>query len=181
VALVLTGILSVSGCGGGDNGQTSTSASSPPTRGAANNSGKGRTAKPTVPPYAANCGNTSYLEFKAKTWSNGCTAGSANLNEVSWQGWNQESATGTGIAGLRGPCVISPKPGPACRGETAYYQARAKVRLSKPEVCSDGKARRRYFARARFIVYMRSGNPFGQPVGWQPSTYTTTEGDCGVD
>jgi hypothetical protein len=126
----------------------------------------------------ANCANTSYLDFKPKLWSNGCTGGSANVRRVRWVAWTRRSARGKGVAALRGPCVTSAKPGPDCKGEAALYRARAQVRLDRPKTCTDHGRSRRYFSRARFAVYMRRGNPFGESVGWQRQKYGTFDGAC---
>jgi hypothetical protein len=113
-------------------------------------------------------GSAHYLIYKPPLWSNGGTAGSDNLNDVRWQTWTPDFALGIGTSGLRGPCAIGagPLPRSKCHGQNAYYQAPARVVLDEPRFCNDQGSTIRFFSRARFQVYMRPGNPFGERVGW---------------
>ena len=124
--------------------------------------------------FAANCGNTSYLQFKPRRWSAGCTGGSDNVQLTSWAVWNEHVAIGTGIASLRGPCH------PNCNAKNALYEAKARIRLEQPKQCKNQGFTLRYFDRARFEVYMRPGNPFGEPVGWDENEYSAQPGLCAV-
>jgi hypothetical protein len=128
----------------------------------------------------ANCTNTSYLEYKPKSWSGGCTAGSDNVGRITWRKWTDGVAVGNGVAGLRGPCATDPNAGPECAGQAAYYQAPARIRLDRARQCKNHGFRLRYFGRARYEVYMRAGNPFGKPVGWDESKWVTCGGLCAV-
>lgn len=52
---------------------------------------------------AANCGSTSYLEYKPKEWSNGCTAGSSHVRSIKWRSWTSSKARGVGALTVRSP------------------------------------------------------------------------------
>ena len=111
--------------------------------------------------YVPNCGNTSYLEFKPRYWSSGCTGGSLNMSPLHWRRWGGDSARARGTAELR----------ESCAGEDGFcgtYKAHARLRLSAPRLCHDRDGRaRRYFSLARFSVRYRAGNPFGYRAGWR--------------
>jgi hypothetical protein len=124
--------------------------------------------------YVPNCGNTNFLEFKQREWSNGCTAGSANVQGITWRLWNEHVATGSGTAGLRGGCH------PDCSEKDAYYKAKAKLRLYRPQPCSDQGVTLQYFTRAHWKAYLRPGNPFDRPAGWWKVIYKAHayQGEC---
>lgn len=122
--------------------------------------------------YVANCGNTSYLQFKPDQWSGGCTGGSANIQTVRWSAWSDGAARGSGMAALREPCRTA-----GCAWGT--YRARAKLVLSRPRPCRTEDGRRlRFFSRARWSVLYRSGNPFGLRPGWRAKVVPVYQGLC---
>jgi hypothetical protein len=121
--------------------------------------------------YVPNCGLSDFLQVRPRYWSNGCTGGSDNVRSVSWRRWGWSRATATGTAALRGPCD------PDC-AKAVSYRAPAKVRLDWPRQCNDRGATLRYFARARFEVLMRVGNPFGYAPGWHQRSYKTISRTC---
>ncbi len=117
--------------------------------------------------YVANCGNTSYLAFKPKSWSSGCTGGSANVRRVKWRIWTRHRAFGTGPAWLR------------INVNTPLYRTRGKVRLYRIRTCKSKQGtERRYFTRARWSAYYRAGNPFHLSEGWHHSTFKPFGGQC---
>jgi hypothetical protein len=124
--------------------------------------------------YVPNCGNANFLEFKPREWSNGCTAGSANIGGVTWRRWTERVAIGSGVAGLRGGCH------PNCSEKDAYYKAHARLRLDRARTCTDQGVTLRFFTRARWRAYLRPGNPFDRPTGWWKLVYKTNayRGEC---
>jgi hypothetical protein len=124
--------------------------------------------------YVANCGSTNYLEFKPRTWSEGCTAGSANVGTIRWEHWSPRRAIGSGTAGLRGGCF------PHCSAKDAYYKAAATLRLSRPRPRDDHGVTLRYFSHVQWQADLRSGNPFDRPAGWWRLAYNAEafKGQC---
>jgi hypothetical protein len=122
--------------------------------------------------YVANCGNTSYLEFRPTYWSSGCTGGSLNVRPVRWRWWGVRSARGSGTAELRFLC---PK-----RRAWCTYRARARLRLSRPKQCRAKDGRRHwYFSVGRESVLFRAGNPLRLRAGWHTQR-TTVQADQGL-
>ena len=115
--------------------------------------------------YAANCGIAAYLEFKPAEWSAGCTGGSPRIKVSSWR-WGTTSATARGTSSWRKPCGNQP-----CYRSGQYY-GRGRLRLTRPRTCEvDGGTPVRYFARARWSMLFRAGNPFGRAPGWHAMTF----------
>jgi hypothetical protein len=132
------------------------------------------TATPTIT-YAANCGGTSYLAYKADHWSAGCMAGSLNVNSIAWPRWSIRSARGQGRVELRDPYCR-----PTCP-EAKIFRYPGRIALSRPRTCrDDAGTTRRYFSRVTVRVRWPAGNPFDEPVGWGAEQVQIRQSGCAL-
>jgi hypothetical protein len=126
-------------------------------------------------PYVGGCGNTGDLHLKPSQWSNGCTGGSLNVNDLRWTWYGETTASGKGRTVERVGCgkYVS------CPGKRSY-RASARVRMTQPRKCTSGPAKgSRYFSKVRVRVHYRKGNPFGYRPGWKTYRYTINTYDDG--
>jgi hypothetical protein len=123
--------------------------------------------------YGANCGNTSYLDYKNNYWSAGCTGGSLNISKLKWTRWGDSSARGRGRAQLR-----DPECRPTCP-EAKLFRYSARVTFSRPRTCrDDAGTARRYFSRVTVRIKWTPGNPFKKRAGWGMQRITILQGTC---
>jgi len=125
--------------------------------------------------YGANCGHTSYLEYKADHWSAGCMAGSLNATRIAWNRWSSRAARGRGRVELRDPGCR-----PTCP-KAKIFRYPARITLSHPRTCrSDTGVTRRYFSRVTVHIKWRAKNPFDEPAGWRAEKTKIGDGSCAL-
>jgi hypothetical protein len=131
-------------------------------------------AAPTT--YAANCGQTGYLDYKPSSWSNGCTGGAFNAEKAHWRTWSSTSARASARMALRDPLCR-----PTCPAAKTFNY-RARITLSRPRTChgEDGEPLR-FFSRVSVRVLWTSGNPFHERPGWHTSRFhIPNSGSCAL-
>jgi hypothetical protein len=112
------------------------------------------------------CGNLGYGGRVApREWSAGCTAGSANLQDLSWSGWGDDVATASGS-------IAYTDCDPSCATAPVYLYP-AELRVERIRRCASALGARRYYTRASVVTIFPPDNPSGRPAGpSEPLSFT---------
>ncbi len=115
------------------------------------------------------CGSVYYGGKAAPVaWSSGCLGGSANLDQLSWQGWGAPLATATGII-HHNDCS------PSCaRGSIFDYPV--ELRIEQIKRCASPLGPQSYYTQFSLIVTYPPENEAGQAPG--PSEPFTFSSSC---
>jgi hypothetical protein len=113
------------------------------------------------------CGSVTLgAHVEPKTWSSGCTGGSANLDDLAWTNWGAKEALAGGIVHYN-DCT------PDC-AEGSVYDYPASLRIGRIRQCASPLGPRRYYTRFTVQYFFPPGNAVGRPAGpGAPFTFTS--------
>lgn len=115
------------------------------------------------------CSNVLYGGQQAPTdWSSGCLGGSANLGQLSWQGWETPAATATGVIHYN-DCE------PSC-AEGTIFDYPAELRVEQIKRCASPLGPQAYYTVFTLTIDFPPENAADQPAG--RSTPVTFSSAC---